>query len=273
MASCWWYSAVTRCWKTLVKPGGDDQSGQIIDQPTPLTHTQVGSYQLKWGGVSGYLEHDDTSLSQRALIEAAEEVGLSSDSLQFIRAGRPLIVDGGPSRQFAVHPVLLHMTQDKLHDTTHSPTTPPSAQTSPVSTPSITLNWENIAYQWVDQEHLPTLPHVPQLPETAARVLLDAQVQGALQWLEGDRAHGAAELAVFVLDAMQGMLLSWQLWLGIVWGGLDTALCVCVCVQIAVCVCCHSGVYIHNCVYIHDCVCFFMTAHPCPNMHQVLYIP
>ncbi len=151
---------------------------------TCISTPQVGSYQLKWGGVSGYLEPDDTSLAYRACMEATEEVGLPHDSLQFIRAGRPLLVDQGPHRQFAVHPVLLQLTAP--------------------SSPLISLNWENIDYTWVDQEDLHTLPHVPQLPETAARVLPDAQVQAALQWLERDRAHGAAELALFVLDAMQG---------------------------------------------------------------------
>lgn len=141
----------------------------------------MGSYQLQWGGVSGFIEPADTSLLQRALLEAQEEVGLTK--LRHVRCGRPLLVDGGPHRQFAVHPVLLDTTSDQ----------------------PIRLNWENVAFQWVEPGALRGLDHVPQLPETADRVLPGPALQAALQWLEADRAHGAAELARVVLDAMQGL--------------------------------------------------------------------
>lgn len=154
---------------------------------SPGSLSQVGSFQLHWGGVSGFLEPGDTSLVQRALIEATEEVGLRA--LRYVRCGRPLLVDGGPQRQFAVHPVLLLDDSD---------------------TQDICLNWENIDYKWVNRSVLPTLQHVPQLPETAARVLPDPPLEAALQWLEADRAHGAAELASFVLDAMQGVVHALQ---------------------------------------------------------------
>ena len=145
----------------------------------------MGSYQLHWGGVSGFLEPGDTSLVQRALIEAKEEVGLHA--LRWVRCGRPLLSDGGPRKQFVVHPVLLqHVPEDGEHE-------------------QIQLNWENVAFQWIDPSALPTLQHVPQLPETAARVLPGPALHAALQWLQADRAHGAAELANFVLDALQGM--------------------------------------------------------------------
>jgi hypothetical protein len=46
---------------------------------------------------------------------------------------------------------------------------------------------------------------VPLLPETAERVLFSAHQESALSRLSADRAHGAAELAQWVLDDLAGV--------------------------------------------------------------------
>lgn len=146
---------------------------------------QVGSYPMMWGGVSGFLEPGDASLLGRALMEAEEELGLPAETLECVRSGRPLMVDDGPRRSFAVHPFLLHLTHEHLQ---------------------VQLNWENVGYQWVEPAEIAALETVPDLVATAARVLPFPQQCGALQRLQDDRQHGAAQLAGWGLDALRAMV-------------------------------------------------------------------
>jgi len=68
------------------------------------------------------------------------------------------------------------------------------------------LNWENIDAKFVPPMDLSSLRAVPLLAETLARVVVPAGQQQALAAITADRTHGAAELAVWVLDALEGAL-------------------------------------------------------------------
>ncbi|KAF8071226.1 SAD2 [Scenedesmus sp. PABB004] len=140
----------------------------------------VSTYQHQWGGVSGGVEGSE-SLLERALIEIEEEVGLVPAQLELVCWGRPLPVDDG-QRRFLVHPFLFQL----------------GAADAPV-----TLNWENEDFAWVRPSAIKELPHVPLLPETVRRLLLPQYMQVHVDYLRQDRAHGAAELAAYVLQALR----------------------------------------------------------------------
>lgn len=53
---------------------------------------------------------------------------------------------------------------------------------------------------------------VPGLRETLERVVVGPRQQRALEALQGDRTHGAAQLAGWVLDALQGNPLTPLTW-------------------------------------------------------------
>jgi 8-oxo-dGTP pyrophosphatase MutT (NUDIX family) len=144
----------------------------------------VSTYPGMWGGISGGLEAGDASLIDRALCEIEEEAGVPrGELLHPADIGRPLAVcDGG--RRFLVHPFAFVAAD---HDG-----------------PRVTLNWENSDYAWVTPAELAALPHVPLLPDTLARVS-GRGVVGSRAWehwgrLLEDRAHGAAELAGWVIE-------------------------------------------------------------------------
>lgn len=62
-----------------------------------------------------------------ALFQIREEVGLTPQQLQLVTCGRPLPVDDG-RRRFLVYPFLFNLTDDEA---------------------VITLNWENVGFDWV----------------------------------------------------------------------------------------------------------------------------
>ena len=128
-------------------------------------------------------------------------MGYGPDQITFVRSGRPLYVDDPTSRQlkFAVHPflfdLLCHTAAAAAAAVNNRPPPPP---------PPPVLNWENVAAQFVAPTSLAELQTVPQLEETLHRVLLCSEEQeAALQALMQDRQHGAAELAHWVLNALE----------------------------------------------------------------------
>ncbi|GAB4819902.1 hypothetical protein N2152v2_006948 [Parachlorella kessleri] len=145
---------------------------------------KVSTYQDQWGGVSGGIEGHESPI-HRCLQEVsgsiAEEVGFGAEDVAFVRSGRPLYVDDG-RRRFAVHPFLFHLTK-------------PQGQ--------VQLNWENVDSAWVDPRSIRSKNTVPLLPETYERVAVPPELLPALDNIVADRSHGAAQLAVWVLDALK----------------------------------------------------------------------
>jgi len=107
---------------------------------------RVGSYQGRWAGVSGYIEKTP---DEQALVEIAEETGLSGDDLKLVRKGKPLPVeDKKLGIRWVVHPFLFHIDNRS----------------------KIKIDWEHKEARWVDPWDIINYQTVPMLKETLARV-------------------------------------------------------------------------------------------------------
>lgn len=104
---------------------------------------QVGSYQQRWAGVSGYLEPENTPLEQ-ALEELGEEVGLAKEDLKLVKEGLPLDVpDTKMDKKWVVHPFRFYLED----------------------TEKINTDWENTEYRWVIPDDIKKYQTVPNLWE------------------------------------------------------------------------------------------------------------
>jgi 8-oxo-dGTP pyrophosphatase MutT (NUDIX family) len=107
---------------------------------------QVGSYQGRWAGVSGYIE---TTADEQALTEIAEETSLPQEDLKLIKKGKPLpIEDDKLGVKWVVHPYLFHI-KDRS---------------------KIKIDWEHKETKWIKPEELENYQTVPKLKETLTRV-------------------------------------------------------------------------------------------------------
>jgi ADP-ribose pyrophosphatase YjhB (NUDIX family) len=109
---------------------------------------QVGSYQQRWAGISGYLEEGRTPL-QQARIEIEEESSLSVDDINLLKEGLPLeVADESLDRVWVVHPFRFAVAQaDKIK-----------------------IDWEHSEYKWVNPSNIPEHTCVPGLFEAWQRV-------------------------------------------------------------------------------------------------------
>ena len=107
---------------------------------------QVGSYQGRWAGVSGYIE---TIADEQALAEIEEETGLFGEDLKLIKRGKPLpIKDEEFGIKWVVHPYLFHIKdRDKIK-----------------------IDWEHKEIRWIKPDEIGNYQTVPMLKETLARV-------------------------------------------------------------------------------------------------------
>ena len=107
---------------------------------------QVGSYQGRWAGVSGYIE---TTADEQALVEIEEETGLLREDLELTGRGKSLVVeDEGLGVRWVVHPYLFHIKDRN----------------------KIRIDWEHKETRWIDPEDIDNYQTVPMLKETLARV-------------------------------------------------------------------------------------------------------
>ena len=108
---------------------------------------QVGSYQGRWAGVSGYIE---TTADEQALVEIEEETSLSGEDLELIKRGKPLEVkDDKLGIKWVVHPYLFHI-KDRG---------------------KIKIDWEHKETRWIAPKDIIKYQTVPMLKETLDRVL------------------------------------------------------------------------------------------------------
>lgn len=109
---------------------------------------QVGSYQQKWAGISGYVEEDQTPL-QQVQVEIEEESGLTESDLTLLKQGLPLeVVDEKLDRIWVVHPFRFELSQpDKVK-----------------------IDWEHSEYKWVNPREIIDHACVPGLLEAWQRV-------------------------------------------------------------------------------------------------------
>lgn len=109
---------------------------------------QVGSYQQRWAGISGYVEADQTPL-QQVWIELKEEAGLTGNELTLLKQGSPLeVADDNLGRVWVVHPFGFELAQpDKIE-----------------------IDWEHTEYKWVNPREILDHACVPGLYEAWLRV-------------------------------------------------------------------------------------------------------
>ena len=107
---------------------------------------QVGSYQGRWAGVSGYVE---TTADEQALLEIEEETSLCGEDLRLIKKGKPLLIkDEKLEVKWVVHPYLFHI-EDRG---------------------KIKIDWEHKETRWIEPRDLADYETVPKLKETLAQV-------------------------------------------------------------------------------------------------------
>ena len=107
---------------------------------------QVGTYQGRWAGVSGYIE---TTADEQALTEIEEETSLCEEDLKLMKRGKPLLIkDEKLGVKWVVHPYLFHIKdRDKIK-----------------------IDWEHKETRWIDPKDIDNYQTVPMLKETLARV-------------------------------------------------------------------------------------------------------
>ena len=107
---------------------------------------QVGSYQGRWAGVSGYIE---TTADEQALVEIEEETSLCGENLKLIKRGEPLLIeDERLGVKWVVHPYLFHIKDQG----------------------KIKIDWEHKETRWIEPKDIGNYQTVPMLKETLARV-------------------------------------------------------------------------------------------------------
>jgi len=105
--------------------------------------SQVGTYQQRWAGVSGFIE-PGVSPEEQAWQEIQEEVGLSANEATLLKEGDVLvIIDDKLERKWIVHPFrFVVINRDK-----------------------IVLDWENTEYIWIQPKLITSYQTVPGLYE------------------------------------------------------------------------------------------------------------
>jgi len=108
---------------------------------------QVGTYQGRWAGVSGYIEK---GADEQALVEIREETGLAEEDLTLIKKGEPLVAkDEALGVKWVVRPYLFAI-KDRG---------------------KIKIDWEHKEARWITPEEIGNYSTVPMLKETLERVL------------------------------------------------------------------------------------------------------
>ena len=110
---------------------------------------RVRSMKGLWGAVSGIIEGNELPLD-RAKIEIFEEVGIKSESIELLKAGKDIMVSSPqyPNHEWHISPFLF--------------------KTNIVN---ITLNWENSSYRWINPNEINQYSTVPNLDEVLLHLL------------------------------------------------------------------------------------------------------
>lgn len=116
---------------------------------------RVGSYNARWGGISGFVEPNVTP-DEQAYTEIREETGLQREHVRMLKRGA--IVehpDADIGRHFYVHPFLFEVL------------TPEAIKT----------DWEAVAMRWLPPDELRNYDTVPKLWEAYQSALHGEEVQ------------------------------------------------------------------------------------------------
>jgi 8-oxo-dGTP pyrophosphatase MutT (NUDIX family) len=110
---------------------------------------KVKTMKTKWGGISGYIEHEEPV--KRALKEIEEETGLSNKNVTLLRTGEPLeaVQSNEPEIVWIVHPYLFSSNTDQIR-----------------------IDWEHDEYRWINPEEMKNYETVPRLGDALDSVML-----------------------------------------------------------------------------------------------------
>jgi 8-oxo-dGTP pyrophosphatase MutT (NUDIX family) len=144
---------------------------------------RVHTYKEHWAGISGGVE-EDRPLAQ-AYREIAEETGLDRADVDLLAAGRSVrFPDWELGVLWVVHPYLFRCRVPE----------------------KVRSDWEHLEFDWRDPERIPELQTVPRLWE-AYRSAAEAEGRRGgehiLRQVASDREHGAHELGLWTLEALQ----------------------------------------------------------------------
>jgi 8-oxo-dGTP pyrophosphatase MutT (NUDIX family) len=107
---------------------------------------KVGSYPGMWAGVSGYVE---LTPDAQALLEIAEETGLSREDIKLVKKGEPLRLEDRKSVVlWVVYAYLFHINDRN----------------------KVRLDWEHKEKKWIKPGELTSYAIVPKLKEVLAQV-------------------------------------------------------------------------------------------------------
>jgi 8-oxo-dGTP diphosphatase len=118
---------------------------------------RVGSYNARWGGISGFVEEGVTP-DEQAFTEIREETGLQREQVRMLRRGAIVEVeDAALGRHWYVHPFLFEvLTPD-----------------------AITPDWEATEMRWIEPAELQNYETVPKLQEAYASATQGEEVQAS----------------------------------------------------------------------------------------------
>jgi len=102
-----------------------------------------------WGGVSGIIEKNETTL-ERAKTEIFEELGINENELVLEKESKKIRV---ASKQYKNHEWLIFPFLFSVKD------------------PKINLNWENSEYEWVNADNISEYKTVPSLDKVLFSLL------------------------------------------------------------------------------------------------------
>lgn len=110
---------------------------------------KVKSMKGLWAGISGIIENDEEPLT-RAKIEIFEEVGITEDKINLIKATEEIRIDSPQykNHEWEIFPFLFE-----------------------ANNPKIILNWENSDFKWINIEELENYETVPSLQKVLFNLL------------------------------------------------------------------------------------------------------
>ncbi|KAI1760633.1 nagb/rpia/CoA transferase-like protein [Hypoxylon sp. FL1150] len=159
-------------------PNGDEKQAQVA---LFRRSADVRTYPHKLAPVSGSVEEKDASPMETALREIKEETGLTSDSLQLLRVGKPYsFLDESLSREWTINPFAFRLLEE--HE-------------GGKGEKGITLDWEHEGFQWfnpLDVNESEDFGGVPKLVNSLRRV-----------WPEYDLGPKAAKVMTFGIRQLQ----------------------------------------------------------------------
>ena len=110
---------------------------------------KVKSMKGLWAGISGIIENNEEPFT-RAKIEIFEEVGITEDKINLIKATEEMRIDSPQykNHEWGIFPFLFE-----------------------TNNPKIILNWENSDFKWINIEELENYETVPSLQKVLFNLL------------------------------------------------------------------------------------------------------